>query len=461
MKRSLIPLLLLLATLPSLGQSPAMRARVDGIVVALNAAPDDYEAFAADAYAAELRARSTAAQRKEFVRDLQNELGKLEPTIVRHVAPHRVHISVTGSKGTRGTIVVEHELDAPHRITDLRFTPAAADDAAPPLPPVPVNGQMSSGELSAALDPYLTRLASEGGFAGTILVARDGQPVFEKSYGMANRSYNVPNTPRTRFNIGSINKHFTRTALAQLAAAGKLATTDTLAKHIPDYPNANARTITLQQLLDMTAGLADFFGPEFAEASKDRFRRNRDYYRFVAPKPLNFEPGSRREYCNSCYIVLGEIVERVSGMPYEQYVAAHVFRRAGMETAAFLSADEVAPDVAIGYTRQDGTLRANLLMHGAAGSAAGGAYATARDLLALDEGLRRAVLLDTKTTETFFKLGELVNGRATKNAMYAGGSTGVNAGVTGGGPWTVIAIANMDPPAADALARTIHTQLAK
>jgi len=329
------------------------------------------------------------------------------------------------------------------------------------LPPVPVRAGMQAAELSTALDGYLTRLSSDEKFAGTLLVARDGQPLFEKSYSLANRSDNIANTPRTRFNLGSINKQFTSISIAQLAAAGKLATSDTIARHLPDYPNAAARNITLQQLLDMTAGLADFFGPDFYAVSKHRFRRNHDYYQFVAPKPLHFEPGARKEYCNSCYIVLGEIVERVSGMPYEQYVSENVFRRAGMQNAAFLSADEIAPNVAIGYTHRDGTPRNNVLLHGAAGSAAGSAYATARDLLALDEALRRSLLLDDAYLRTFFKFGEKVNGRAAGPAVYAGGSPGINAALAGGPVWTVIALANLDPPAADALAMAIYRSLAE
>lgn len=451
-------------------QTPAMRERIDGIVRALNGTPEEFEKHAAEAYSAAMLAETTPAQRRDFLRSIQTELGKLEIRELRRETPTRVSIGLTGATGMRGSIVIDHDPEPPHILTNMLVRigePGGGPGPGPgpgrpgPVagPPVPVHGDMPAAELSAALDAHLTRLSADDKFAGTVLVARDGHPLFEKSYGMANRSDNLANTPRTRFNVGSINKQFTSISIAQLAASGKLSTSDTIAKHIPDYPNVNARNITLQQLLDMTAGLADFFGPEFDAAAKHRFRRNRDYYQFVASKPLNFDPGARQEYCNSCYIVLGEIVERVSGMPYEQYVTENVFRRAGMQNAAFLTTDEVAPNVAIGYMRRDGQVRSNVLAHGAGGSAAGSGYATARDLLALDEALRRAVLLDDTRLRTFFKFGQPVNGRASGQTVYAGGSSGINACVAGGPVWTVIALANIDPPAADALATAIYRSL--
>jgi len=440
-------------------QTPAMRARIDGLIGAFNSTPEEFEKYAVEAYTPEFLSTTTAEQRKAFLQRAQGEFGKLEIIELRREGPDRVGIGVSGAKGPRATIRFEHELEPPHRITNLAIV-VGEDDPAQALPPVPVSGSMSNDELSSALDGYLARLSSEDRFSGVVLIARDGKPVFEKAYGLANRSDNVPNTPATRFNLGSINKHFTRTAIAQLAAAGKLSPTDTIAKHLPDYPNAKAHDVTVQQLLDMTAGLADFFSPEFEAMSKDRFRRNRDYYRFVAPKPLNFEPGSRRQYCNSCFIVLGEIVERVAKMPYEQYVTENVFRRAGMQGAAFLQSDDIAPNVAIGYTRRMGdTLRSNVVRRGAGSSAAGSAYATARDLLAMDEAVRRATLLDAQTVATFFNLGEPVNGRRAKPSSYAGGSEGVNAAVAAGATWTVITLANFDPPAAEALAQAIYSRL--
>ena len=140
------------------------------------------------------------------------------------------------------------------------------------------------------------------------------------AYGLANREKQIPNTVRTRFNIGSINKEFTQTAIRQLVRDGKLSLTDTLGKFFPNYPQATSRAATVEQLLTHRGGLADFFGPEFNQAAKDRFASNADYFTFVSSLPPSFAPGERNQYCNGCYIALGAIIEKVSGMPYEKYV---------------------------------------------------------------------------------------------------------------------------------------------
>lgn len=441
------------------GQTPAMRARIEGTIAAFNGTPEEFEKYAQEAYTPALLGRATAEKRRAFHQRVRGDFGTLTVTSLRRTGPDRVLIGVEGSKGTRGTIVMEHEAAEPHKLVLVGFELGGDEEKGPALPPVPVNGSMSAKELSSALDGYLAALAKEDRFAGSVLVARDGKPVFEKAYGMANRSDSVPNTTATRFNIGSINKHFTRTAIGQLIAAGKLSLSDTIGTHIPDYANPAARKATLEQLLEMQGGLADFFGEEFQAVGKQRFRSNRDYFNFVAPKPLLFEPGTSRRYCNSCYIVLGEIVERVSGMPYEQYVMEKVLKPAGAQTAGFIATDDIAPNVATGYTRDGDKLRSNVLTRGARGSGAGGAYATARDLLALDEALRNGKLLDPQRTAWFYKLDAPATGRVAAEEGYAGGSPGVNAGVESGPTWTVIVLANLDPPAAESLAVAIYKAL--
>jgi D-alanyl-D-alanine carboxypeptidase len=135
-------------------------------------------------------------------------------------------------------------------------------------------------------------------FSGVALIARHGEPVFHRAYGLANRSNATPNTTRTRFNLGSINKIFTQTAIEQLIAQDKLTRATTLGSVLPDHPQEVTRAATIEQLLEHTAGLPDFFGQEFSNTSKARFRNNADYYQFVASTPPLFAPGARNQYCN-------------------------------------------------------------------------------------------------------------------------------------------------------------------
>lgn len=456
--------LLVALALPAAAQPhPQMMERIRSLITALNGAPEAFESYVQQAYSKALVDKRTPEQRRAFVESLQKELGQLQAGEIQRLDPARVSIAISGSTGVQGKLVLEHEPQPPFRITALEMRiGGGGGEERPPLPAVPVRGDMAPRELGAAVDGYVARLAGEDKFSGTVLIARDGETVFAKAYGLANRSDSVPNRMETRFNVGSITKSFTKVAIGQLAAAGKLSLDDSLGEHLPDHPNAEARAATIQQLLDHTAGLGDFMSPEFRETSKDRFRSNHDWYTFVAPQPLVFPPGQRNEYCNNCYMVLGEIVERVSGMPYEQYLQRHVFEPAGMRTAGFFAADAIVPNVAVGYTnRLPGGPRSNVLTRGAAGSAAGSTYATAADLLAFDNALREGKLLDAKWTAWLLGGTGPSAGRADTGVMFAGGLQGVNAVLAANGRWTVIALANLDPPAAEALGEAIFQALTK
>jgi D-alanyl-D-alanine carboxypeptidase len=338
--------------------------------------------------------------------------------------------------------------------------------------PAPISASMPEKDLAAALDRWIAPQAAAGAFAGVVLVARDGTVVFERGYGPADRERQHPISPDLRFNLASIGKAFTKVAIGQLVQQGKLRFTDTVGMVLPDYPNKEAHVATVAQLLNHTGGVANFFGPDFDAAPKDRFQSNADYFAFVAPKPLTFPPGTRNQYCNGCYIVLGEIVAKIAGMPYERYIHEHVFAPAAMKTAGFMTYG--APQTALPYTRQrgDGTTPVSAIgMHGNRGSAAGGSFARAADLLAFDLAVRREQLLGTVLTDWFY--GNLDESAATaalsdpkaagsahlRGIGIAGGAPGANVVLEAGPTWTVIVAGNLDPPNAGRLASAVRRAL--
>lgn len=436
--------------------SPAVSQRVRSIVTALNAPPDQFEQFAQEHYTAAYLGTQTPAQRRDFIERVQRELGRIEPSQLMREGPSRIAIGVYGSKGKAGTIVFEHQPET-YKIASLELGAAADDPDGPP--PAPVRGSMTANELSTALDAHLKTLADEGRLSGVLLVARDGKPVFEKGYNFANRSDSVPNSPATRFHLGSINKDFTKVAIGQLAAAGKLALDDTIGKHLPDHPNADAKRVTIQQLLNHTGGLPGFFDEEYSRAAKSRFRGNREMYDYVAPKKLQFEPGTQEQYCNSCYVVLGEIIATASGMPYERYIERNVFAPAGMRTAGFFQTDEIRPNVATHYTATPNGLRSIVHQHAAGGNAAGGAWATPADLLAFDNAVRDGKLLDPKWNAWFFRQEQLPTGRVKAPHSIAGGAPGINAALISGPTWTVVGTSNFDQRFMENLAAGIYRAL--
>ncbi len=425
--------LLLFLTISLVAQpSAAIRERIDSLIAAFNGTSEEYEQYAQKNFTAEALARGDAAKRKGLTERIRADFGKLSVRGVDRESDSKLEIEIEGSNGQRGTIVLDIEPMAPHRITAMSVKIGGGrEDRGPKLPPAPSDVK--------ELDGYVSKLVAEGRFAGTVLVAKDGKTVFEKAYGRADREKKIANIPETRHNVGSINKQFTKVAIEQLAAAGRLSLDETLGKYLPEHANADARKATVRQLLDHTAGLGDFFGPEFQSADKSKFRTNSDYYAFVAPRPLTFPPGTSKRYCNACYITLGEIITRVSGLPYERYVAENVFKPAGMNDTGFFRTDQSVPRMSIGYAQTPEGLKSNVSMRGVGGSAAGSAFATAKDLLAFDNALRAG------------KLGK----RADGALGYAGGSPGINASVESDGRWTVITLANISPPAAEALANAI------
>ena len=429
------------------GPPPEIRALIDDTVAAVNSgSAASWEAFAQKHFAPSLLQKQTAEARAKMYQQLVDDFGTVTRGPVTRQGPEApLEMTVKGTKGS-GVITLELEPGTP-KVAGLRVT--AGDRAEPAgggAPRPPVNGTMTSSEIDKALDGYFTKLAADDVFSGVALVAKNGVPVFFKAYGMADREKKIANTIRTRFNLGSINKAFTQVAIHQLVAAGKLSYSDTLGKFYPDYPQAASRAATVEQLLSHRAGLSDFFGPDFDRAPKSQFASNADYFKYVSSRPPLFAPGEREQYCNGCYIALGAIVEKASGMPYEKYVADNVFGRAEMTSTGYPRTDRPAEDIAQGYTRRggDGTLRNNLALHGVTGSAAGGGYSTALDLLTYVKAVRA---------------GKFPN--ANPEMGIAGGAPGINAIIETRGEWAVIVMANLDPPAAMGVGAAIAAALSR
>lgn len=302
-------------------------------------------------------------------------------------------------------------------------------------PKLAARSNPSDAEITAALSGYLDSLVQRDLFSGTVLLARNGKPVFFQSYGLANKDWNIPNANDTRYLIGSINKIFTMKALRQLQSEGKIDFSKTLRTYLPDYPNALADKVTIEQLMQHKSGMGDIFGEEFDATPKDRLRTLDDYLKLFAGKPLELEPGTKQRYSNAGYVVLGLVIEKLSGMSYHDYVKTKIFAPAGMNDTDFDEVDAVVPRRAVGYMRNG---RSNVLTRPGRSSSAGGGYSTAMDLLKFTEGER--------------KLG--MNG-----AGFGGGAPGMNAMVEVEEQYTIIVLSNYDPPTASEVARNMRTFL--
>ena len=317
---------------------------------------------------------------------------------------------------------------------------------------------MSEVALAAGIDGWMSGLAEQQLFSGAVLVRHDGRDVWSKAYGLANRSASLAATVDTPFNFGSIGKILTHTASIQLAEAGKLSLDDTVGKWLPADPQAVSRKATIAQLLSHRGGIADFFGPAFAQKPKSQFAANRACYDLISYQPPLAAPGEREQDCNGCYAVLEEIIAAATGVSYETYVRDNILLPAGMTHTVFAPPASAARP--FGRPRPDMDLQEVSNFHGAAASAAGGAFATLRDLAAFNDALRDNKLTSAAGTAAVLRADAPANGRAAKRHGIGGGAPGGNALLTRIASWTVITLANLDPLAAEAPGSAIFRALA-
>ena len=307
---------------------------------------------------------------------------------------------------------------------------AAALAAASPAPPA---APATDEAIGTAIAAGVKDAAARGEFSGAVLVTRGGRVLHRGAAGMASRETKTPNTPETRFNLGSINKAFTRLVVEQLAAEGKLTLADPIGRHVSGLPEATAR-VTLEQLLHHRGGTGDVFGPRYDAADKSKLRELRDWLPLFAAEPLEFEPGTRQRYSNAGYILLGLAIEKVTGGSYHDAVRERIFEPAGMTATGALALDAAVPNRATGYTATDGAVTDNRKTLPWRGTSAGGGYSTVDDLKRFADSLRA-------------RGGAITIG---------GGAPGINAALEMEGDDTIVVMANLDPPAASRLAGTIR-----
>jgi len=309
--------------------------------------------------------------------------------------------------------------------------------------------QMPDSALTRRLAILADSFANAGRFSGTILLARHDTAIFARAWGLADRATGRANTIETAYNLASVGKLFTITAVEQLEHAGKLNEDSTIAAYWPDYPNASfARKATIGQLVGMSSGIGgDIFGPPGATHS---IRTMQDYLRQFVNEPPAFAPGTQRAYSNAGYVVLGALVERASGEEYFAYLRRHILEPAGMTRTGAYDRDSLPAFAAIGYTGNgsgpaDTTLRANSAGLPGRGSAAGGSYSTAPDLLRYVRAVRSGA----------------IPGTSGKVRPWAGGTPGANTVLLPNlpGDHVLIVLANMDPTVATDIAARVRDWL--
>jgi CubicO group peptidase (beta-lactamase class C family) len=329
--------------------------------------------------------------------------------------------------------------------------------------------------LLAALASELQRDSRSGLFSGAVLIAKEGQTIFESAYGFADRARGVLNA--TRFRMGSINKMFTAVAILQLIQSGKIRLNDPVGKYLTDYPNKEISLLTVQELLTHTGGTGDIFGPEF-DARRLDLKTIDDYVSLYGTRGPKFRPGSHFDYSNYGYILLGDIIEKASGESYYDYVRQRIFEPAGMISTGSEPESVVVPDRSVGYTKVGHLWKLNTDTLPYRGTSAGGGYTTVADLLSFTKALQSNLLLNKKYTRMLTKgvvaisilpdnlrryaygfADEQINGQRCFG--HNGGAPGMNGSlnVCPSSGYVVAVLANVDPPAADSVAAFVLDRL--
>lgn len=266
-----------------------------------------------------------------------------------------------------------------------------------------INAQTATPMPSVAekLNEYLNAAVRVDDFSGSVLVARDGQTIFSKSYGLANIELNVPNTPQTMFRIASISKPFTATAIMMLEERGKLKASDPICKYLADCPAA-WQPITIRHLLTHTSGIPNYLDfPEFQAQIALPVTHEKMIATF-RDKPLDFAPGEKYFYSNSGYYLLAVIIERASGKSYGDFLQENIFAPLGMKQTGDFDNRSIIKNRAAGYSLKNDRPANAIYFDPSQLLGTGSLWSTIGDLLLFDQALYTEKLVSRKTLDEMF-----------------------------------------------------------
>jgi CubicO group peptidase (beta-lactamase class C family) len=339
------------------------------------------------------------------------------------------------------------------------------------LPRILVSIVLAGACLAQNNDPRMDQIVqsyvSNKQFMGSVLVARGNDILLNKGYGSANLEWDIPDTPSTKFRLGSVTKQFTAASILLLEERGKLKVEDPVKKYMPDAPAAWDK-MTIFHVLTHTAGIPNFTSfPDYQSTEAAPTTPEKLVARF-RDKPLEFEPGEKWNYSNSGYVLLGYLIEKISGQSYEKFLQENIFTPLGMKDSGYDSNSVIIARRATGYSPSpNGPVNAGFI-HMSIPFSAGALYSTTGDLLLWEQGLFGGKVLSAaslqKMTTPFksdyaFGLGvHTANGR--KVIDHNGGIEGFNTRLAyyPEDKLTVVVLANLNGQASEQIGKQLADQ---
>ncbi len=273
-------------------------------------------------------------------------------------------------------------------------------------------GQASEKGLTSQVEELLQKVYKAGEPGAAILVKKQGKVLLRKGYGLADMELGIPIEPDMVFRLGSITKQFTAVAILMLAEQKKLSLQDEITKFLPDYPT-QGKTITIEHLLTHTSGIKSYTDlPEWLPLLRKDMTL-KEIIDFFKDKPMEFSPGERWKYCNSGYILLGAIIEKISGETYEAFLQKNIFDPLGMKHSYYGSASRVIPRRIPGYSKGKIGFENAPYLSMTQPYAAGSLLSSVDDLAIWNEALLAGKLIKRETVEKAFTPYKLKDGTDT------------------------------------------------
>ena len=263
--------------------------------------------------------------------------------------------------------------------------------------------------LESKIDSLLSNLFQDKeGPGGVFMVAKGGKPIYRKAFGKANLELGVNMTPENVFQLGSMTKQFTAIAILKLSEEKRLNLHDSISKYIPGYPMGNK--ISIHHLLTHTSGIKDFTKMKALQEVAQRDFSPKQMVDFFKNEPVDFAPGEKFEYNNSGYVILGFIIELVSGTTYENYINKNIFKKAGMSHSRYASDIAIINSRAYGYQKKElGYVNKSKISFTIPFSS-GSLMSTADDMLKWQNALKGNRIVGAKTIDKAFTKYQLNSG---------------------------------------------------
>lgn len=405
---------------------------------------DDLQAFIS---------RYSSTGNAERYLEIKEDFGRFKVLQVRLRTPEKVEVILApevNDSSLLATLIINP--DDPDKLDKLQLEGVETPEAYRPQ-------RMSIGALLAAGRERLDSLAAADQLSGAFLLAEEGRILMQWQGGPADRANSLPVEATTKFRLASLNKMFTAIAVLQLAEAGKLSLDDSIGVHLKNYPNpAVADAVSVRQLLNHTSGLGDIFGEKF-EAHVQTLKTLDDYVQLFSADPLASAAGTEDGYSNYGYILLGLIIEAVSGQSYYDYVEQHIYRLAGLDATGSEPESSPVAGRAVAYSKVDGQWRQETKTLPWRGTSAGGGYSTVADLLKFSEALRTGKLLSEQWLQAattaqnhkgWYGYGFMVSGKGPQRRYgHEGGAPGANTAlvVLPDKAYVIVGLSNVDPAA--------------